>query len=610
LPDCLAHFALGGVTALSWLGLGSIVLAPVTANGDRLLDALNRIAVGAIAFALLTLAAGWLRLIYLEVYLPVLVLMASVGAVTARRLAQGVSLPRVRSWPRWQTALLVLISLYVVLDAISTCAPISSPDALLYHAADPARFEEAHRIFEVPWNSSSYEPFSVEMLVLDGFLLWDSVQGAFAPLLLGLVALAAVIGATLRLAGRPPALLAGAIFFAQPFMSWELTSVFIEAGLACTVALAAWNVMRFLEVGERDHLLVAGILGGGAAGMKYLGVIAVAAFAVVAVLLVRRHIRAKHVFVFLLPAVVVALPWYVKNLVLTGNPVYPYIFGGLNESAAAELGDTRASFGYGRSALDLLLLPFRLLADAEPFDAGEFVSPLFLFFAPVVFLLPSARRPAALVWTGVVLYVLAWFLATQQARFLVPIMPPLAVLAAVGVLALAARGRIGRIVAATATGAALLTGLVAALAYTSRFVPVVFGTQSKETFLLRNAPYYAGIESLDRRLGSNDKLLTDLPTLLYLDMTHTTFGTMGDLLPPSAGAEQTRAFIRATGARYAAVLARHRDRVRQMQYVGADRIAEVNVRSVTSRTLSELGPVETLLIYSLSPAMAKSTEDD
>jgi hypothetical protein len=70
-------------------------------------------------------------------------------------------------------------------------------------------------------------------------------------------------------------------------------------------------------------------------------------------------------------------------------------------------------------------------------------------------------------------------------------------------------------------------------------------------------------------------------------------------LPPTAGAERTRAFVRATGATYAAVLARHQERVRQLEYVDARLIARVSVRNVTSRTLSELGPPEALLIYSL-----------
>jgi hypothetical protein len=598
LASSLAHVALAGVTALSWLGLGSVLLSRFPAPRDRLLDTLNRIGVGALAFALFTFAIGWAGVLYAPVYLPLLAAAAAKGVMVAvRELHVDVRLPL--RWRKWELVLAALLCLYVLLDLLVAAAPISSPDALLYHAADPARFEQAHRIVEVPSNSSSYEPFTVEMLVLDGFLLWDSIQGAFAPLLLSLGSLVAVVGASARLAGRWAAFLAGAIFFAQPFMTWEATSVFVEPGLACMVALSGWNLVHFARRGDRHALVLAGLFAGGAAGMKYLGVLVALALGLAGVLALRPRLDARAVLSFAAPAIAMALPWYVKNAILTGNPLYPHVFGGLNPYAAAQLDQTRRDFGFGRSLLDLVLLPFRLLGDAESFDAGQWISPLFILFAPLVFLLPAARRVALAAWAAVGLYVLAWFFATQQARFLVPAMPALALLAALGIIGLAQRGNAGRAVATISTAAALTVGLAASLAYASQFAPVVVGRESKEDFLLENAPYYAGIEWLDRRLGSDDRVLTDLPDLLYLEMPYTTFGTMGDLLPPTAGAERTRAFVRATGATYAAVLARHQDRVRQLEYVDAHLIARVAVRNVTSRTLSELGPPQALLIYSL-----------
>src|SRR3712207_823885 len=103
--DCIAHVALAAVTALAWLGLGSLVLLRVPDSGDRLLDVLNRLGLGALAFALLTFAAGWLGLLYAAAYIPVFAVTAAAGLLTARRLAREVSLPRVGRWPAWQRLL-------------------------------------------------------------------------------------------------------------------------------------------------------------------------------------------------------------------------------------------------------------------------------------------------------------------------------------------------------------------------------------------------------------------------------------------------------------------------------------------------------------------------
>jgi hypothetical protein len=593
------HLLLAGATLLAWLGAGSLVLAPLGATGDRLLDGLNRIGVGALAFALATFAAGWTGALSNAAYRLLFALAAVGGARVGLGLLRGARLRRIRTWRPWELALGGLLIAYAVLGVVATSAPISSPDALLYHAADPARFVEAGRIFEVPWNSSSYEPFTVQMLVLDGFLLWDSVQGAFAPFLLALVATAAVAGAAERLAGRPVALLAATVFFAQPVMLWEATSTFIESGLACAVALAGWNLVRFARHGEGAALAVAGLFAGGAAGMKYLGLIAVLALTVAAGIALRRQLTAARVLAFAAPTVLVALPWYVKNAILTGNPVYPHLFGGLNASAAAELDATMTWFGHGHSVADFLLLPVRLLAEGEAFDGGEFLSPLFVAFAPLALLAAGRRRLRVAAAAGIAVYVVAWFATTQQARFLVPLLPSLAVLTALGVLALAGRGRLGRVVAVAGTGAALLAGLGISVVYSAQFAPVAVGRESEEHFLSRKVSLYDGIDWLNDRLGEDDKVLLDVWSLLYLDVPYVTFGTLGDLLSLEAGPEATRTFVAENGVTHVAVLADDEARRRQIGYLDARLLARVPVTPVRSRTRDERGSTKEMLVYEL-----------
>jgi Dolichyl-phosphate-mannose-protein mannosyltransferase len=599
VAESLGHVLLAGATLLAWLGAGSLVLAPLGAPGDRLLDGLNRIGAGALAFALATFAAGWAGALSSAAYRLVFAVAAAGGAWVAFRLLRGARLRRIWTWRPWELALGGLLIAYAVLGAVATSAPISSPDALLYHAADPARFVEAGRIFEVPGNSSSYEPFTVQMLVLDGLLLQDSVQGAFAPFLLALVAAAAVAGAAERLAGRTVALLATAVFFAQPLMLWEATSTFIESGLAFAVALAGWNLLRFARQGDREALVVAGLFAGGAAGMKYLGLIAVLALAVAAGTALRRRLTVARVLAFTAPAVLVALPWYVKNTVLTGNPVYPHLFGGLNASAAAELDATMASFGHGRSVADFLLLPVRLVADGEAFDGGEFLSPLFVAFAPLALLVPGRRLVRVAAAAGIAVYVVAWFATTQQARFLVPMLPALAVLAALGALALAGKGPLGRVVAVGGTAAALLVGLGISLVYAAQFAPVAVGHESEEHFLSRKVSLYDGVDWLNDRLGEDDKVLVSLWSLLYLDVPYVTFGTMGDLLPLDAGPEATRTFVAENRVTHVAVLADDEARRRQVGYLDARLLKRVPVTPVRSRTRDERGPTKEMLVYEL-----------
>jgi len=599
LPELVIHVFLAGATVLAWLGVGSIVLAPLPPVSDRLLDLLNRIGAGSIAFALVTFAVGWAGYLDPAAYRVVLAVSAAAGLTAATRLSAGLRLPRPRTWRRWELAFAALLTAYAGLGILAVSAPVSSPDALLYHSADPALFERQGEIVEVPWNASSYEPFTVEMLVLDGTLLWDPVQGAYAPFLLGLLALAGVMGATARVLGRSASLLAGAIFFAQPFLTWETTSVFVEPGIAAMVALAGWNLVRFVAVQERAALVLAGAFAGGAAGMKYLGLVVALCLGVAGLAATWRRLAARDVFLFAVPAMLVALPWYVKNAILTGNPFYPHLFGGLNASAAEELERTlREDFGHGRGLIDLILLPLRLLADGDAFDGGEFVSPLFLAFLPAGLLLVSNRGNWKLaVGSGVTVFVGVWFATTQQARFLLPAMPVLAVVASAGILALIARGRTGRLVSLAAVSAALAAGLAAASVYAFQFAGVVLGTESRAEFLQRKVSLYEGVDWLNRNLVRDDRVAVSFWSLLYLEVPYVTFGTMGDELPPDAGITETRAFARRHRLSHVAILDNEADRRRQVTYLDARLIARVPVRSVRSRTRAEFGPPRTMLVY-------------
>ena len=105
--------------------------------------------------------------------------------------------------------------------------------------------------------------------------------------------------------------------------------------------------------------------------MKYTGAAAAVVLAAVAAWLLRDRLRARHALVFALPAVAVAVPWYVKNAVQIGNPVYPLVFGAVNDEAARDIDAVLDGYGHGRSLLDALLLPVRLLGDADEFDRGD-----------------------------------------------------------------------------------------------------------------------------------------------------------------------------------------------------------------------------------------------
>ena len=595
MAESLAHIPLTAFIALSWLGAGTIVLRRWGRVEDVALDTLNRLALGAVAFALATAWLGWLGLLYRWLFLPLFVVTAVVGLREAFLLVRVLPRPTFRRWPRVERALVALLVVYVLLAVVGTMAPISSPDALFYHAAGPALFAHDHRLVEMPWSWQSYQPFNVEMLVLDGMLLWNPIQGAFAALLLSLGAGAAVLCAAYRLAGRRVALLATAIFVAQPFFIWEATSTFVEGGLALMTLLAAWNLARFRSSGRVTDAALAGACAGAAAGMKYVGLAAAAVLAAAGLVLAWRRLRPRAIAAFATAAVLVPLSWYVKNAIVTGNPLFPLYFGGANPEATAAMKIGLDAYGRGRSLRDAVLLPVRLLTSGSSFDRGDFVSPLFLGLAPAALLVRRYRVVVAVILAGAAAYVAAWFVGSQQARFLIPLMPPFAILAALGANEIARRTAIGRFVVVASVAATLVAGAAVSVVYSAQFVPVALGLQSKDAFLSHKASYYDGFVWLDRHLPPGAVVVTDIPSGLYLRPPYVV--RTREVLPDGADRAATSRFLRRWHVDYIAFVRGDAPLVKAFTPFEGRLVGSVPVHYVTSRTLNEIGAPDRLLVW-------------
>jgi hypothetical protein len=183
---------------------------------------------------------------------------------------------------------------------------------------------------------------------------------------------------------------------------------------------------------------------------------------------------------------VVAVAWYVRNAVSTGNPFYPVEFGGARWTSGAQRDFDQIDQAYGlhQTILRLPLLPYDLLAHSDAFDRGRYVGTAIFLFALLV---PFARnrRPALLVCAGAVVFLVGWFELSQQARFLLPGLGALAAVGGAGVAGLLRR----RPRLAPAVGAVLLAVTVAwaasSVALTRWLLPATIGAQSRAHVLQR-----------------------------------------------------------------------------------------------------------------------------
>jgi hypothetical protein len=315
-------------------------------------------------------------------------------------------------------------------------------DAGAYHLTLPERYLAAGGFADLPMNVYAVWPHATELLFalameIRDYALATALHTAFGVLSLWAVYLACAA------AGRPAAgWLAAPLALANPVLAFELGVAYVDLASAFFFTAGVVFMARALRGPRVDAgaLALAGVCGGALAGIKLPGVLGAAAIGALALPRAVALLRAGDTrscgllaLRYGLPVAALWLPWIVRSALLTGNPVYPFLyerFGGPDWSAALaqQFASWQRSIGMGRSALDYARLPIRVLLEGGQ-DYGHFagrLGPQWIALVPLALALgwrePLVRR--ALGACGI--YAALWALGSQQMRFLIPVLPPLA----------------------------------------------------------------------------------------------------------------------------------------------------------------------------------------
>ncbi len=341
-------------------------------------------------------------------------------------------------------------------------------DSLSYQLAVPKIYWQEGKIRYIPFTHHAQFPSLMPMLYLIGLAVTGGMSATGDPsvsvakmfhwtyfLIIQFTLL--IWGASLSPRSLRAGLIAASLFASVPVAHTEATTAYSDLALTAYIVLSIYCLSR--ADGDSRWLLLAGSFAGFAAGTKYTGLSAILflPFYPLLSLFIRQKVRWASVALSFLIAVAVASPWYVKNWLWTGNPVFPFAFsrfGGKNWSAemARSYDLSNKEFGAGRDLRSVLFLPVSLTFNEvrsspcarqwlgfcrKPGDCASqwkcrhfenqdipdiSLGPFFLvFLAPIVVLLVSEPPPRLLFpLAGFLLWFSWWFWSAQYLRYLLP----------------------------------------------------------------------------------------------------------------------------------------------------------------------------------------------
>lgn len=413
------------------------------------------------------LIAGCCGMMSRPVWFAILIIMGVLTALAITRLSRRITRGRQSYWPALAMLASGLIPVTLMI-LVATVPPgvlwaeeAFGYDVLEYHLQVPKEYFEAGHIHALPHNTYSFFPMNAEMLSLLAMILRnDAIEAAilakFINALLGVLFVwyAWLAG---REFGRASGVACGALAATIPWLVYLSGVAYAENGMLAfgMLAMAIVCRMRSDSLSGLRMSGMAGLSAGLACGFKYTAVPMLAAPLALATAFLTPRQRAKSLAVFAIAAVVIFSPWLVRNIAVTGNPVFPLaveVFGADDDIWTVELAERWASAHTleDHSASRPALLWHRIIAEPR---SGILLAALAL----IGLVTCRDTRWTIACWLVVVFQLIVWIAATHLfARFGVVLLVPMILLAG----RLVERSGTPRVFAACAIGVAVVVSMV------------------------------------------------------------------------------------------------------------------------------------------------------
>ena len=404
----------------------------------------NAILLGAGTIGLAVFLVGLVRLDRLTV---TLILAAAYTPLASRRVRswlQGVLRSIANGFSPPMIGVIAVLGMVLVIAIPRPTGDVLN-DAIAYHLLGPAVWLRTGRIVPVLDSSPTAFPVLIESLFSAGMALSNDRF----PDLLGVVFAAVFLGQIYgfaRILGAPKGKAT-----LMSFLAASAPAIMSTAPLALVdIPFAAFSLVavRLLLLGELTNAraAIAGTFLGFAMGVKYTG-IPLLAITVMVLFLAHAHRVAGRALLgrtalVLVLAAVLGAPFYLKNVLMLGSPIYPppmlltrwfhaQAFP-IEASASLESHLRQTYSGLGRGPLDLLLLPWRYTLYSKTFGWPGGIGAAPLALGAIGALVLSLRRPASLLLIWSALVTLVWFVTLQQSRFLLHVVGLSFAFAAIG----------------------------------------------------------------------------------------------------------------------------------------------------------------------------------
>ena len=439
--------------------------------------------------------------------------------------------------------LFMTISVFVIIELFLTLTPPISRDALIHHLAIPKLWLTHGGYYEIPWARFSYYPMNIDLLYLMPLYFKNDIIPKFIHFAFGFGTGLLVYQYLGKRFGRNWGLLGFLIFFSTPVVVRLSTTAYVDLGMVffSTASILAWIKWQDEDYKYMKWFILSAVCMGLAAGSKYNALLAWFFLNLMVVFYYSRDTKkgfpavmfgvAFFIFTFL-----VVSPWFIKNYIQTGNPLYPLLnnlVGFLHDTgkaggAVAATADSnwassifqRREIMFGDSFWETLFIPLRIFSqgkDSSPQYFDGVLNPILIIMIPFAFLKKDYYRDRLFfLFFSVFFLLMACFLTIIRIRYILPIIPFLTILSVMGIRNLVKWAdslskpfdHIGIIIISSITVSLLVFNFLYLKDYFSTIKPAryVFHQETRDEFLTRTIGSYPAVKYINENLPDDSRI--------------------------------------------------------------------------------------------------------
>ncbi|MBI5122681.1 glycosyltransferase family 39 protein [Candidatus Roizmanbacteria bacterium] len=385
--------------------------------------------------------------------------------------------------------LVAIIIFQAGVNLIGVLGPERGFDALWYHLTLPKLYLINHSISFIPGGLLYYStmPKLAEMLYLAGLSLGNETLPKLIHYFFGLLTCLALYKLQRKFFSKFIALIGVIIFYSNLVVGWESVTAYIDLVRTFFELMAVWGFVNWWESKKRKWLIISAVMVGFAIATKLLAIGSLLIFIILIFIKFRRRLLRftrndmQSLLIFIVTALIIPAPWFIFSYINTGNPVYPFF-----TEMYKVIPEPVSFFGFFKDIWMIFT------------NSPDHLSLVYILFLPfTVWCLGSFSKELKLITTYSVLAIIIWYFTprTGGGRFIVPYLPAFSIISAAVINEFWQNKKYNLLISKSLVSIVLVLSLfsiVYRFAANYKYIPVIFGVETKAHFLANHLNFSFG----------------------------------------------------------------------------------------------------------------------